>query len=67
MVFFWIPFVGERFDQLVGNFDFRFFEFYVGTPKILYLTHLLSVIHGVQHQSSVIRTQENRVLAVVHG
>ena len=35
MIFFWVPLVGQGFDQLVGYFNLGIFNFYVGRAEAL--------------------------------
>src|SRR5580693_3760730 len=67
VIFLGLPLGCQRFNQLMRNFDFRIFQFNIGRAEALDLAYLLLVIHGVQHHSAFVRTQKNRVLAVVHG
>src|SRR6185436_5851219 len=65
--FFWLPFRGESFDELMSNFYFRVLEFNIRCSEAFHFADLFFVIHGVEHQSALVRSQENRVFPVMHG
>ena len=67
VIFFRIPVSGQGFDQLVRDFHFGVFQFHVGCAEAFHLPDFFGVVHGVQHHSACVGTQEDGVLAVVHG
>src|SRR2546427_1401656 len=67
VIFFRFPVGCKGLDQLVRNFDFSFFQFNIRRAEPFYLADFLFVVHGVQHESALVRPKEYRVLSVVHG
>src|SRR5437764_1863826 len=66
MIFFRLPLGGERFDQLMRDFELGVLEFDVDIAEAFHFADLVLVVHRVQDEAAFLRPQKDRVFAVVH-